>query len=182
MIEHLVRRCEAMGLDNIHALHAGWEDDWDALGLGTHDVVIASRSLTVEDLEGAIRKMDRAARHRAYITSIVGEGPRDRCALEAIGRPFAPGPDYLYVYNLLHQIGIFADITIITAEDERSFADPVEALEVYRSIIGDLDEEEDARLGDYLSRELIQRNGTWVLRHAKPIQWAVIGWEKDRNP
>jgi SAM-dependent methyltransferase len=181
MLEHLVRRCEALGLANVHARHAGWEDDWDVLGIGTHDVVIASRSLTVEDLEGAIRKMDRAARHRACITSIVGEGPRDRCALEAVGRPFAPGPDYLYVYNLLHQIGIFADITIITAEDERTFADPADALEVYQAMIGNLDEAEDARLRGYLSRELIQRGGKWVLRHAKPIQWAVITWEKAPN-
>ena len=181
MIEHLVQRCQAMGLGNIHALHAGWEDDWEAAGIGTHDVVIASRSLTVEDLEGALRKMDRAARHRAYITSIVGEGPRDRCALAAVGRPFHQGPDYLYVYNLLHQIGIFANVTIITAEDERTFASPDEALEVYRAIIDQLNPAEDSRLCGYLSRELVQRSGKWVLRQADPIQWAVIWWEKSQN-
>lgn len=178
MIERLLRRSSDLGLQNLQALHAGWEDDWDRLSIGTHDVAIASRSLVVEDLEAALRKLDRSARHRVYITSTVGDGPLDRRAMEALGRTFHQGPDYIYVYNLLHQMGIYANITILDTGEERTFRSPEEALAFYRVFIGELSAEEDARLRAYLPEQLVPRNGVWALRNQNPLQWALIWWEK----
>lgn len=179
MLEYLVRDCREAGIRNVRPLHAGWEDDWNAAGVGVHDVAIASRSLVVEDLEAAVRKLDRAARHRAYIASPVGDGPLDRRTMEAVGRPFRKNPDYIYVYNLLHQIGIYADLTIIKAEEERTFRDPEEALGFYRMLIEDLDSAEERRLRSYLSEELVRKDGKWALRCADVIRWALIWWEKE---
>ena len=178
MIEHLIQGFSERGISNILPLHGGWEDDWDALGIGTHDVAIASRSLVVADLEGAIRKLNRAARRRVYITSPAGDGSMDRRTMEAVGRPFQKGPDYIYVYNLLHQLGIYANVTILKTEEERTFRDPEDALEVYRALIEDLTSDEDARLRSYISQEVVQTNGKWALRGKTPHQWALIWWEK----
>lgn len=179
MIEHLVRDCTGQGIRNIRALQAGWEDDWERAGIGLHDVAIASRSLVVENLEEAIRKLDQAARHRVYISCPVGDGPMDRRTLEALGRTFQKGPDYIYVYNLLHQIGIYAHIRILRTEEERTFDSPGEVLDFYRGIIEDLKPGEDERLCSYVADNLMPRDGRWALRGQQALSWALIWWEKD---
>ncbi|NTU43683.1 MAG: class I SAM-dependent methyltransferase, partial [Nitrospirales bacterium] len=103
MLEMLSERCRDQGIGNIRTLKGGWEDDWDALGVEEHDVAIASRSLIVNDLRTAITKLNNAARKRVILSSMVGDGPFDRRIYEAVGRDLNRGPDYIYVYNLLHQ-------------------------------------------------------------------------------
>ncbi len=179
MIEHLVRDCTEQGIQNIRALQVGWEDDWERAGIGLHDVAIASRSLVVENLEEAIRKLDQSARHRVYISCPVGDGPMDRRTLEALGRTFQKGPDYIYVYNLLHQIGIYAHIRILRTEEERTFGSPGEVLDFYRGIIEHLQPGEDERLCAYVSENLVPRKGGWALRNQQALSWALIWWEKD---
>ena len=178
MIEHLVQGCAEAGIRNVRALHAGWEDDWEAAEVGTHDIAIASRSLVVEDLEQAIRKLERAARLRVCITSPAGDGPLDRRVMEAVGRPFRKGPDYIYVYNLLHQMGIFAHVAILDTDDERTFQSPGEVLGFYRMLIENLEADEEDRLRAYLAEELVRKGGGWTLRSRQPVRWALMWWEK----
>jgi SAM-dependent methyltransferase len=179
MIEQLVRRGLQQGITNLRVLHAAWEDDWDIAGVGTHDVAIASRSLVVEDLEAALRKLDQAARKRVFITSIVGDGPRDRHALEAVGRPFRRGPDYIYIINLLHQLGIYANLAILDTPAEWTFKCPEEARSYYEQTIEDLDAGEHARLLNYLAKELVFKEGRWVMPSRGPVRWALIWWSKE---
>lgn len=178
MLEQLSKRTQDLGLTNLRTLHAAWEDDWDAAGVGTHDVAIASRSLVVDDLEAALVKLDRAAKRKVFITSIVGDGPRDRRALEAVGRPFQKGPDYLYVYNLLHQLGIFANVTILDTDGTCTFGSAEEAREYYEQTLHPLEAAERARLITYLAKELAPQGGRWVLRNREAIRWALIWWSK----
>ena len=178
MLAQLRHRLERAALDNVRPLLGAWEDDWDQLRVGTHDLALASRSLVVEDLAGALAKLDRAASRAVFITSIVGDGPRDRRALEAVGRRFRPGPDYIYVVNLLHQMGIYANVTLIDAEREWQFQSPGEALAFYESYLADLTPDERVCLQAYLARELVEVDGRWTLRRPDRIRWAVIGWRK----
>lgn len=179
MIAHLVQDCDERGIQNIRAIHAGWEDDWDQAGIGLHDVAIASRSLVVEDLEGAIRKLERSARRRVCISCPAGDGPMDRRTMEALGRRFQKGPDYIYVYNLLHQLGIYANVQVLKTEEERTFDSPGEALDFYRVLIDDLRPEEDKHLRAHLSENLLPREGRWALRGKHALNWALIWWEKE---
>ncbi len=75
MLALLQERCSELGISNIRTVHAGWEDDWEAVGVGEHDVAIASRSLITADFRDAIKKLDKAARKRVYLSTIVGDGP-----------------------------------------------------------------------------------------------------------
>lgn len=179
MIQQLVLGCRESGIRNVRALHAGWEDDWDALGIGIHDIAIASRSMVVEDLEAAILKLDRAARFQVCITSPAGDGPVDRRVMEAVGRSFQQGPDYIYVYNLLHQLGIYANITMIDGGEERTFKSPAEALDFHRMLIDDLDAAEGARLEAFLAGQLVPRGDGWALRNRPSSRWAMIWWQKE---
>jgi len=178
MLDQLQREALSLGIGNIRPLHLGWEDDWPSAGVTPHDVALASRSLVVEDLEGSMRKLDAHARRRVCIGAPVGPGPFDRHALAAVGRSFQQRPDYLYVYNLLHQMGIYAQVKVIEVDDEWTFTSPEEALGFYRMRIPGLDPGEDLRLRAYLDGQLELCRGTWVLRGREPIRWALVWWDK----
>ena len=68
MLEVLRRRASEDGLRNVRTIHAGWDDDWRAAGVGGADVVIASRSLDVRDLRAALQKLDAFAGRRVCVT------------------------------------------------------------------------------------------------------------------
>jgi len=181
MLAILSERCREKGLNNVRTRLLGWEDDWIAAGLERHDVAIASRSLVVEDLSGAIRKLVSMARRRVIISSLVGDGPFDRRIFQAIGRDLDRGPDYICVYNLLHQMGIYADVTFVDnrGEARKTFADIDDAVSGYRWMIGDMSSEEEEKLRGYLERHLEKTEFGSMLDYHHPVRWAILSWDKD---
>ncbi len=179
MRELLQTRCKQEGIDNIRIVDGRWEDDWDTLGIGVHDVAIASRSLIVDDLQGAIIKIQRHASHRVVLSAMVGDGPHDRRIFEAAGREFSPGADYIVLVNLLRQMGIFADLTFICNTMQKTYQDVEDALNAMRWMLQGMTRDEEDRLRKYLSRTLVRENGQWKLPYAKVVRWAVIWWNTD---
>jgi len=176
MLELLGERCRAERLDNVAAVLGSWDDDWARLGLGTCDVALASRSLTVDDLRGALLKLDAFASRRVFVTAPVGDGPADRRAFEAAGRPFEPAPDYTYPYRLLHRLGIPATVTFIPVTEARRYPTLDDALERMRWMIPDPSAGEVERLRGWLARELVQAaDGCWS-GAPRAFEWAVISW------
>jgi SAM-dependent methyltransferase len=179
MLALLEKRRQKQGLANINIVKCGWEDDWDALGIGVHDVAVASRSLVVEDLRGAILKLQRYAAKRVYISTLVDDGPCDRRIVAAAGRPFYPGADYIVVYNLLRQMGIHADVTFICKSKEKTFDGVEDALNSMRWMVHDMTTEEEIKLRNYLSEHLVMENGRWKMPGRRTVRWAVIWWDKE---
>ena len=177
MLSLLETHCQERGIDNVTPVQGGWEDDWDALNVGRHDVVIASRSLIVDDLRGAIVKLQHHARKRVYISAQVGDGARDRAIIEATGQEVYPGADYIVICNLLREMGIFADITFTCHVEDKCFTDVEEALNSVRWMVHNMSEEEEQRLRRHLEQTLIGEKGRWKLPHREPLRWAILGWE-----
>ena len=178
MLSLLEERCRKEGIGNIRSVRGRWEDNWDELGIGVHDVAIGSRSLLVQDLHSAISKLDAHARERVYISTIVGDGPHDRRIIEAVGRRFHPGADYIYLVNLLYQMGIHANVTFTFQDEDRSFADIGEALESVRWMLDEMTPEEEERLRGFLAEYLVVTDGRWKLPNRFLVRWAVLWWEK----
>lgn len=178
MLSIVGERCRNEGLDNVATLLCGWEDDWEEKGVGMHDVAIASRSMVADDLRESILKLDRAARRRVYIATIVGDGPYDRRLFEAIGRPLNVGPDYVCNYNMLYQLGIHAQVAFIDEERSRTYGSPDEAFTAMRWMFDDLTLEEEKRLRAYIEKYLTLSSGRWRLCYDRVIKWAVMWWEK----
>ena len=178
MISILREQCTARGIRNIRTLCARWEDDWRQAGIGIHDVAIASRSLVVEDLQGGIEKLDQAARKRVYIVTTVGDGPHDRNAYTALGRELKVGPDYIYNYNLLYQMGIYAKVDFIDQKIQDIYDTREEAVESVRWMFRDLTREEEDHFLEYMERHLLCRGGRWMLDYARRVRWAVLWWDK----
>jgi len=180
MIALLNTHCAEQGLHNIHTSVTGWEDDWDKAGIGEHDVAIASRSLVVDDLRTALAKLHEKARHRVYIASLVGDGPFDRRIFEAIGRELDRGPDYIYVYNLLHQMGIHAEVRFVfNGGGSKVFNSIDDAVEKFNWMLGILTPEEETHLREYFEQNLSKTRGGWSLAYRHTVRWAVIYWNKD---
>ncbi|HVN98131.1 MAG TPA: class I SAM-dependent methyltransferase [Syntrophorhabdaceae bacterium] len=181
MIRILREQCHRSAISNIRTINASWADDWGRAGIGLHDVAIASRSLVVDDLRSAILKLSSMAKRRVYISTIVDDGPHDRRVFEAIGRELNIGPDYIYTYNLLYQMGVRANIDFITERNHKAYKRRHQVVESMKWMLGDMTPEEAEKLNEYLDKHLVYDAGWWMLNYEKPITWAVIWWNKDSH-
>jgi SAM-dependent methyltransferase len=179
MLEILRARCAEEGLGNVAPVLGSWEDDWRRLGIGSCDVALASRSLTVDDLRAALLKLHRAARRRVFLTAPVGTGPIDPRVIRAAGRPYVPGPDYVYPLNVLRQLGIRATLDFIPVAQARRFATVGEALDGLSWMIPEPSSAELERLRRWLQQELAPVDGGLELRPPHKVSWAVFSWSKE---
>lgn len=172
MLDALRANAAERGLANIEAIHRAWEDDWSDVPVC--DIVVASRSTNVQDMTAALVKLDSKARRRVYLTHRVGDRPFDGGAIEAVGRKLLPPPDYIYIVNILHGMGIHPRLDYI--ESEYRLAPPADFEELARRIawsLGELTREELARL-----RAWYDRSPPGAGETGAPMRWAFISWEK----
>ena len=179
MLSILRQRAEERNLANIRTIACSWEDDWEACGVGVHDMAIASRSLGVNDLTGALLKLDAHARKFVFITDRISPAPFDPAAFRAIGRPFDSGPDYIYTVNALYGMNIHPNVEVLELEKDLLFVSMDEALASYTWMFQDLTVTESQKLHRYLSSRIISsdKDGL-VLRREFPPRWAMIWWKK----
>lgn len=177
MLRLLEERCRKANIGNIRIVRGRWEDDWDELGIGVHDVAIASRSLVVDDLREALLKLQGRARRRVYVAALVGDGPYDRKIFEAAGRKCFLGADYIVVYNLLRQMGICADIAVTATDEGGAYGGLDEAVDSMRWMIDGMTPEEEEGIRRYLRGCLVRENGRWKLPYPRIARWAVMWWE-----
>jgi SAM-dependent methyltransferase len=178
MLEMLEKRCREEGIGNVRRIHGRWQEDWVALGIGRHDVAIASRSLPFDIAEEAINKLDAVTGKRIYLSVAVGDGPYDRSLYQAVGRPFTPGPDYIYYYNLLYRMGIHANLTFIREKHENAWDTFTDAFDAQRWMFSNLTDQEEEKIKEYLLEHLLCEGRSWRLPYERSCRWAVIWWEK----
>lgn len=179
MLSLVDQRCEAEGIDNVITVEGRWEDDWRKLGIASsYDLALASRSMVVDDLRASILALDSIARKRVCIVTIIGDGPYDRRLFDAIGKPLNLGPDYIYNYNMLYQMGICANVTFIEETRNRAYRSPEDAFAAMQQLLHHLSPKEEERLHAYLNEYLVRTNGYWKLSYKKVVKWAVIWWDK----
>jgi SAM-dependent methyltransferase len=179
MLAELNKQAKGAGRNNITTIQASWTDDWQALGIPSHEVAIASRSLSVDDLKGALCKLNAWASKAVYVVDRVGAGPFDPDLFSAIGRDFEPGPDYIFTLNILYTLGIHAQVDFISLDSTRTYGSREEALQSYRWMVDDLTALEEERLENYVDARLSQAaDGSWQLARQTPPRWALLWWKK----
>ncbi len=166
-------------IDNIHTVQCAWEDDWEDKGLLPHDIAIASRSMGVMDLTIALGKINKYGTRYVFLTDRIGSTPFDEGAFEAVGRPFTPGPDYIYTLNILYTLGIHPNVTVLKLEQDIEYASMDEAVKSYSWMFHDITKKEHLALVNYLAGKIIQtKDNRLIIRRDSPPQWALIWWEK----
>lgn len=180
MLAVLAQRAAAAGLGNIRAVHGSWLDDWQGLGVERHDVVIAARSLAVDDLAGALALMTRWAKKEVIVVDRVGAGPFDPDLFAALGRPFEPGPDFVFTINILLRMGLTPTLDYLEFDQQRRYADRDEALEGCGWMVDACTEAEQRGLERYVDERLSTNgDGSVTLTRRKPVKWAFIRWKVD---
>jgi SAM-dependent methyltransferase len=178
MLELLGQRCKELGVANVNPVLAGWDDDWQAAGIGEHDLVLASRSLFAADLRTAIHKLVSLARKRVMIVSLVGDGPYDRAIFDAVKRPLYRGPDFRFITSYLAQEGIFANVSFIHETEDKTYATLDDAVQGMSWMLDGMTPAEEALLRAHLSERCVRRNDALALPKPKVTHWAAIWWDK----
>lgn len=178
MLNIIKSRAKKAKINNIQTINAAWEDNWEEKGMGAFDVVVASRALAMRDVQAAIEKLNCHAKKRVFISTVSGEGPHDSRIFEAVGRKFTPMTDYIYLYNLLYQMGIRAEVAFIREDSKRIYNDHDTALKSFGWMLGTMNRQEQNRLKKFLQDHLIPHKGKWKLDYNKKIEWAVLSWGK----
>ena len=171
MLDAMRTKAAEMGLSNVETLHRAWEDDWS--DVPECDIVVASRSTNVEDIAGALERLHSKARLRVYLTHLVGGHFTDPAIQAVIGRSVPSVPDYIYLVNLLHRMGIHPRLDYIAHENR--LADAVDFDDFARRVAwsaGGLSAEETERLRAWYQHATPQE------RQGEPMRWALLSWEK----
>ncbi len=179
MLAALKEQAALAGMDNIRTVHGSWQDDWSLFGIEQHDIAIASRSLGVVNLKGALYQLDRYASRYVFIVDRISPTPFDPEAFSVIGRPFNSGPDYIYILNTLYGMGIHPHVDILRLETTNKFASLDDAFRSYSWMFKDLSAQEESLLRGYLKgKSRACDDGHICIQRAAPPQWAFIWWEK----
>lgn len=182
MLESLNERAQAEGLTNITTHQMSWTDDWDVIGVKSHDIVIASRSMIVGDFAAAVRKLVNVARKRVYLALSVDSGPKDQRLFEALGRDYLLGMDYIFCHNILYQMGIRPNINMIRSTKHTVYESEEAAREDLIAVfLKDMQPEEVAKFDAYLQEHLHKVTGGWQLDYPKTTRWAVIWWNVEQD-
>jgi SAM-dependent methyltransferase len=176
MLQHVRHNAELAGATNIYPIHRAWDDDWD--DVPACDLVIASRSTAVMDLERALTKLDSKASRRVYMTSFVGGRMINRAIADALGITVPATidkPDYIYAVNLLYRMGRRPRLDYI-ARDKKE--DDRRDLDGFRQnvefALGPIGEAAWLRL-----RAWRDVNPTAPLFERDQDYWAFISWDID---
>ena len=129
MISCLCRNAKEANLRNIVPIEKLWEDVRPIQDVSEHDVVVASYSLGMKDIRGALEKMDLLARKYVYLFHFAGDASAIYRDLwyEVHHEVYRSGPDYIYLANVLHQMGIYANVDVNSEEQIQRFASLDEA-------------------------------------------------------
>jgi SAM-dependent methyltransferase len=157
------------GLTNATSILRGWDDDWT--DIPACDVVVASRSTAVPDLEAALSKLHSKARTRVYVSyPATGLFLADDVH-RALARPEGSLPDYLYVVGILHDLGLAPTLDYLPGENRFASCTSVDAfVEKVGDAAGPLSAEEVPRLRHFYD----DRRGRVG---EESVRWALLSWE-----
>jgi len=183
MVECLQRNILASGIRDIDIIQKKWEDvdmceDLDR----PYDVVVASYSLGFLDLKEALLKMNEASEKFVYIFWFADmQSPWRRnygeIWVELFGVPNNDTRRPNIIFNLLNQIGIYANVEVSKEDHIASFSSIDEAVADQAGGLKLKTKEQKSILREFLNRKLEYENGSYLLR-GKTYQ-AKIWWKKE---
>jgi SAM-dependent methyltransferase len=177
MLGALAQKARELEISNISLRKLSWSDDWRRLAVAQHDIVLASRSLSVPDLKAALEKLSAFARREVVVTDRVGPGPFDPDAFQAVGRKLESGPDYIFTINILYQMGFLASVDFIRLENSLRYHSFDEAVENFIWMFPDPTPQERRMLEEYVRSIATRENDGIIILHPRHVTtWAFIRW------
>ncbi len=176
MLKEVENEAKKRDIDNIKTIHLSWEDSWDIVP--NADIILASRSMEVNDMRDALEKLNKKANKRVYLTYKVGGSFISDDILKFIGKKINKKPDFIYTVNILYQMGIMPKINYIKSEGKKKQYDSEDSF--INSItwsIGELTDTQIELLKTYYHTKLEDDTSS-----SNYLCWAVICWDKKSAP
>ena len=176
MLKLLEEKAKRENIGNIVTINNSWEDNWD--NIPNCDIVLASRSMEVDDMKDALIKLNKKANKRVYLTYKIGGSFVNDDILNFIGKKIYKKPDFIYIVNILYQLGIYPTLSYIKSEGKKKQYDSLEGFK--KSIIwsiGELSKKQEQLLEEYYNSKL--KNSEEANEY---LCWAVISWSKKSQP
>lgn len=172
-----------LGIKNISVVPKSWEDIDITTDLNPpYDVVVSSYSLGFPDLREGLQKMHDVSSGYVYIfwfADMISSWQKNYGEIweKLYEIPFKLAKKPNIIFNLLHQMGIYANVEIIKEDHVQHFACIEEAVQDQGMGLSLQTEKQFAILREYLATKLHQENGAYVLK--SPSIRAKIWWKKD---
>ncbi len=170
---------EKIGLDNIQYLNSAWQDAFTGKQVKSHDVVVASRSLMSGDMKGALSHVNAIAGQAAYVTFPIVHLPFDFEVYKAIGRGRKKHPPFIYIYNMLFQMGIQPNVEVLYSKVKVQFPSVEEAMSDLQWRTDSFSQTEKTKLRAFLESKFAGQKDSAVFTHEGKSQWALIWWRRD---
>ncbi len=185
MLACLQENVERDGITNVTSINKRWEDIELGVDIEPHDVVIACHSLGMFDIQEALGKMDAASKRYVYVINFAGKwmGNGDgglRKAISGEGRRFGHSTDYILLYNILHDMEIYANVDIMDTEFEQHYDSLGDAVDRWKEM-RDIPEEKEDVLREHLSEILVKDSETGALSFTRGSKSATIWWQKNET-
>lgn len=179
MLHYLEENAEKKGIKNITCVNKKWEDVEIGKDIENHDIVISSYSLAMTDIKKALSMMDQAANRTVCIFTSAGKTQWDYHIdiwPKLFKEAFIPGPDYIFVVNILYQLGITANVKIWEQNSRKKISDIDEAVKERVEYFGSSLPDAETIIRECLEKKFTKdEEGLWVERKSKT---AMIWWEK----
>ncbi len=177
MVEVMREEATLAGVNNLTIVHG----DWLAAEVGPADIVICSHVIyPIADVVPFLTKLREMTRGVCMLYLNVDQPPWEYTELwtQFHDEPMRPQPTYIDAYNLLHQLGVYADVEIVTFQRQSFMAAPTFEAAADRlrdTLILDTTPATTERLHDVLRRVLVQTETGWQMP-PRPARAAIISW------
>ncbi|EQB39938.1 hypothetical protein M947_04975 [Sulfurimonas hongkongensis] len=173
MLDELESFAEAEGITNITTYHMGWDDDWSEIE--AVDIVVASRSIEVLDIEAALLKISNLARKACYVSYMAGGSFVDMKILDYIDKTIVTKPDFWYLPIILYKEGYLPKVDYIpTSSGSVRYTDEDEFVKSLIWSLGSLNEVQQQKAREYYELYIKDAPGA-----PKDSVWAFVSWNCD---
>lgn len=125
MVALLREEIRKTGVSNVSVIERHWEDITQNELAPPYDIVIAAYSLGMADLKGAVMKMEEVCCGRIFLFFSAGKPFWEEMMVylwpHLHESSYHPGPKADVIWNLLYQMGIYADIKINPLQERNRY-------------------------------------------------------------
>lgn len=182
MLEYLKKRADDNNIDNIETILKPIEEiTYDEIG--DVDVVVCSRSLNgIIPIDKVLSELDKIANKYVFITIF---GPENKKIEKDFDKELKiqteDFPDYNYFFNILFNMGIYANIERFDLNNYREYDSIENAMDNGKFRLDLYSDEEKELLKEYLKRILTYDEESKKYYNVKDkADWIMVWWKKQQ--
>ena len=183
MLEYLEKRASDNNIDNIETILKPIEEiKYDEIG--DVDVVVCSRSLNgIIPIREVLMELDKIASKYVFITIFGPENKKiEKDFDKELGVKTEDFPDYNYFFNILFNMGIYANIERFDLNNYREYDSIEDAMDNGKFRLDLYSDDEKALLKEYLERILTKDEKTGKYYNVKDkADWIMVWWKKEKK-